>query len=95
MKRIDWMKVLANSGLTLLTTLGGILTFNALSQGDIPINILIPAAISCSLIQGGIAFCKEILKVTEVSKLSNKGLITLTNSRKKKYFNILDKLILL
>jgi hypothetical protein len=68
---INWLKILAVTGTSFFTTLIGILTIDALTQGSIPWNLLLPASFLVAAFQGGLAFCRELTAESEQLKMEN------------------------
>jgi len=64
MKKINWYKIIGNSGTAFFTTMGGIVSYNSLIANTVPINILIPVSLLVSGIHGSLAFFKELSEIS-------------------------------
>jgi len=63
--KIRWIKVFGIFGTSFFTSLAALLTIDALTSNVIPLNVIVPASIIVALIQGGLAFCREITRECE------------------------------
>ena len=84
MKRIQWAKICANVGVAFFSTLSSLLTFDALTGGQVPEEIMLPASLMVALIQGGLSFCKELSEEIEHGPSNKKE-----SELNKKLFNFL------
>ena len=91
--KVDWVKVLGNSGISFFSTLVSLLTFESLANVEMPIYSFIFIAFFVALIQGGLTFCKEIVKYGNA--LGNKGYFMLDARKENKTYKMLDKITLL
>jgi len=90
--KMDWVKILGNTGISFFSTLVSLLTFDALANVEMPIHAFICIAFFVSLIQGGLTFCKEIVKTR--NGIGTKGFSAMRKVRDKKTYNLLDKITL-
>ena len=67
--KFNWIKVGANTGVAFFSTLGSLLTFDSLTGGTIPKEIILPASMLVAGIQGCLSFCKEMH--SEADKIGN------------------------
>ena len=61
-----WKKIIGNTGLTFFTVLGSFLTFDTITNADIPMEMLVLGSVAPAVIQGGMMFFREILSEDEV-----------------------------
>ena len=64
-KRVNWLKVGANTGVAFFSALGSTLTVDALCGHKIPIEMLLLASLMTGLIQAGLTLCREVAKVAD------------------------------
>ena len=64
-KKINYTKILANSGVAFFTTLSGVLTADALLDLKIALPDILVIALIPAIIQFGLSFCKELGKMEE------------------------------
>jgi len=64
-KKINYTKILANSGVAFFTTLSGVLTADALLNLKIALPDFLVIAFIPAVIQFGLSFCKELGKMEE------------------------------
>lgn len=99
--RLDWLKILANTGFTFFVTLASICTFSYLVKSELPLSFIITVTIVVALIQGGVAFFKSLIDVINEHEnfKEDKELKTVPKieKRKKKFHRtqaILNNLVL-
>ena len=64
-KKINYTKILSNSGVAFFTTLSGVLTADALLNLKIAVPDFLIIAFIPAVIQFGLSFCKELGKIEE------------------------------
>ena len=89
---MDWVKIIGNSGISFFSTLVSLLTFDALANVEMPIQAFICIAFFVSFIQGGLTFCKEVVK--NRNGIGTKGYSRMKASKAKKTYTLLDKITL-
>ena len=72
-KKINYTKILANSGVAFFTTLSGVLTADALLNLKIALPDFLVIAFIPAVIQFGLSFCKELGKVEEEQEGGSRG----------------------
>jgi len=92
MVKMDLVKILGNTGISFFSTLVSLLTFDSLAHIDMPIQAFVCIAFFVAFIQGGLTFCKELVKSR--NGLSTKGYTRMGISKAKKTYNLLDKVTL-
>jgi hypothetical protein len=72
-KKINYTKILANSGVAFFTTLSGVLTADALLNLKIALPDFLVIAFIPAVIQFGLSFCKELGKMEEEQEGGGRG----------------------
>ncbi len=94
--KIRWIKVIGIAGTAFFTSLGALLTIDALTSNTIPLSIIIPASFIVSGIQGGLAFFREITTECENKPpKKRKALISISRQTLKCQVNrVLDHMLI-
>jgi hypothetical protein len=74
---MKWIRIFAVSGTAFFATLAGLLSVEALSNGAVPIGLLIPGSLISAGIQGGLALCRELTSECDIEEKTKKGTIGL------------------